>query len=103
MRGVLTGFKDVLGAEPGPEVTGVLLLLFSDGFAVGTAVDFGRLRLGLAAAPELAGFFSLGREVKNAPRTSSSSCTGGAAVPITAAQRKTNAKTITLNRIEISF
>jgi hypothetical protein len=47
---------------------------------------------------ELAGL-SFGREVRNAPRTSSSSWTSGAAVPITRAQTQTSPNTITLNRI----
>jgi hypothetical protein len=43
--------------------------------------------------------FSLGREVRNAPRTSPSSCTIGAATPTTKAQTQTSPKTMTLNRI----
>jgi len=56
----------------------------------------GRLLLVFVAAPELAGF-SFGRDVRNAPRTSSSCA--GAATPITTAQRQTNPKNMTLNRI----
>jgi hypothetical protein len=59
---------------------------------------FGRLLPGLVVVPEL-GAFSLGRDVRNAPRTSPSSCGIGAAIPITKAQTQTNPKTITLNRI----
>src|SRR5215207_465912 len=62
----------------------------------GPGVVLVRLRLGLADVPVLAGF-SLGREVKKAPRTSSSCAV--AAIPIATPQRQTNAKTMTLNRI----
>ena len=42
--------------------------------------------------------FSFGRDVRNAPRTSSS-CITGAAIPTTTAHKQTNPKIITLNRI----
>jgi hypothetical protein len=101
MRGVLTGFDVVLAVDVGPDVAGVVLL-FSGCFFVVVTVDFGRLRLGLAAAPEFAGFLSF-REVRKAPRTSSPSCTAGAAIPMTTTQRQTNVKTITLNLMEFSL
>ena len=64
-------------------------------------VDFGRFLGGLFVEGDVAGF-SLGREVRNAPRTSSS-CGGGTATTI-AAQIRTKPKSIALNRIyEISL
>jgi hypothetical protein len=95
---VVAGFEvagfDVAGFE-----VSCLAGVFSAGllelFAV--TLDFGRLLLGLVAAPELAGF-SFGRDVRNAPRTSSS-CKTGAAIPMRNTLRQTNAKIMTLNRI----
>jgi len=87
--------------EVGPELPALEVSFFSAGlFVVAVAVVFGRLLLGLRA-PEV-DVFSFGRDVRKAPRTSSS-CTGGAAIPTTTVQRQTNAETITLNRIEISL
>ena len=75
MRRALTGVEsDVFGFdlfEP-DELFPALFAggLFSvDLFATGVGVDFGRFRGGLVVDAEVAGF-SLGREVRNAPRTS---------------------------------
>src|ERR1044072_925898 len=100
MRRALTG---VAGSDGGfgffPEFSGFPGVLSVGLFGVfEPLLDFGRRRLGFAATPDLV-VFSLGREVRNAPRTSSSSCTIGAATPITKAQTHTIPKTITLNRI----
>jgi hypothetical protein len=104
MRRVLTGFVDADWVDDGVDVdvevplgpgffSGVLLVL--DG-----SVDLGRRLLVFFAVPEVAGF-SFGRDVRNAPRTSPSSCKG-AANPITTAQRQTSPKAMTLNRISES-
>src|ERR1051326_814673 len=98
-RRALTGVEDSDGLGPGfdgPGLTGVL-----SGGLFGLfepVVDFGRRRLGLAVVPPVFAGLSFGRDVRNAPRTSSS-LTGGAGIPITTAPRKTSPKTITLNRI----
>jgi len=110
MRGALTGVAGLEGVVVFPEVSdfsGVLtaglpgLELLAPGLLepafVEPLVVFGRRLLGLAVLPEVAGL-SFGRDVRNAPRTSSSWITG-AAVPITSAQTQTSPKTITLNRI----
>jgi hypothetical protein len=101
MRRALTGVAGSDGVDGFfPELSG-----FSEVLSVGLfgvlelpPPDFGRRRLGFAATLEGV-VFSFGRDVRNAPRTSSSSCTIGAATPITKAQTQTNPKTITLNRI----
>src|SRR6185369_3668747 len=102
MRRALTGVagSDGEGAGLCPECSGLLGVLSVGLFGVvePPPLDFGCLRLGFAAESEVV-VFSLGREVRKAPRTSSSSCTSGAATPITKAQTQTNPKTITLNRI----
>ena len=67
-------------------------VVFSGVFA---DVVLGRLLLGLVELD--VAFYSFGRDVRNAPRTSSPSC-GGTATPI-AAHMKTNPKRIALNRI----
>src|SRR4029453_9852048 len=67
-------------------------------------VDFGRRRLGLAAGASglaLAGF-SLGREVKKAPRTPSSSCGKSGTEPRTKEHTKRRAKRTTINLIDNS-
>src|SRR5215213_6488638 len=112
MRRALTGVDGEEDVDPdGPGLTGVLSAGLPGRLGAGLLdpallelglveppLGCGRRLLGLEVLLELAGF-SLGREVRNAPRTSSSSCTSGAAVPITRAQTQTNPKTITLNRI----
>jgi len=103
IRAAFTGFEDSLEDGPdGPDGPDGFPVCFSGGFVVPLEPPdcFGRLLLGLAALPEVAGF-SFGRVVKNAPRTSSS-CIAGAALPITTAQRQTNPKAITLNLISES-
>jgi len=105
MRGALTGFRGVEAVEGVEDAAGVSVLAgvlaeVLSGDLPGlfeTAAALGRRLFGLVAVPELAGF-SLGRDVRNAPRTSSS-CTKGAAVPMTIAHRQTNPNTITLTRI----
>src|SRR5687768_8787072 len=110
MRGTLTGLRgsDALFDTVGPAVAGAVvgLELFSGDFSgvlpgLPTTVDFGRRLLGLFAESE-AGVFCFGRDVRNAPRTLSSSCSAGAAVPITTAPTQTIAKRRTLNRITLS-
>src|SRR6185295_18049148 len=98
MRGAFTGFDGPVEVDD-PEVSGCFPGCFSGVFSGLFEIGgcFGRLLLGLAVVPEVADF-SLGREVRNAPRTSSS-CITGAAIPITTAQRQTNPKTMTLNLI----
>jgi len=93
-RGAFTGVGGADGVDDGFEVPG-FTGVFSGGF-VGPGVVLGRLRLGFAAVPVLVGF-TLGREVRKAPRTSSSCAE--AAIPIATPQRQKNAKTMTLNRI----
>jgi hypothetical protein len=102
MRRAFTGVTDPDGCDgllsEFPGLTGVLSLstgLF--GFVV-PPLDFGRLLLGFAEALEPT-VFSLGRDVRNAPRTSSSSWGIGDATAIANAQTHTNPRTITLNRI----
>src|SRR5687768_9982141 len=63
-------------------------------------LGFGRRLLGLVLPEVLA--FSLGRDVRNAPRTSSWSCGAGAAVPTTTAHAQIIAKRSTLKRIKLS-
>src|SRR5688572_33436221 len=84
MRDALTGFS---GVDVGVGVsvwTGVLAVAgVLSGDLPGlfeTAAGLGRLLFGFVAGPELAGF-CFGRDVRNAPRTSSS-CASGAAVPM---------------------
>src|SRR5215510_4556354 len=95
-RCAFTGVAGSDGVDDGPDVPG--FSVFSGGLPglFGPGVVLVRLRLGLAAVPVFAGF-SLGREVRKAPRTSSSCAV--AAIPIATPQRQTNAKTMTLNRI----
>jgi|SRR5215216_3675698 len=97
-REALTGFEGSDVVDDGPEVVAGFPVVFSGGLPglPGATDVFGRLRLGLLAAPELAGF-SFGREVRKAPRTSSSCAV--AAIPKAAAQQQTNPKTMTVNRI----
>src|ERR1041385_602502 len=72
-RRALTGVEDSDGLGPGfdgPGLTGVL-----SGGLFGLfepVVDFGRRRLGLAVVPPVFAVLSFGRDVRNAPRTSSS-------------------------------
>jgi hypothetical protein len=68
---------------------------------VAVASDFGLLRFGLAVAFALS-VFSFGREVKNAPRTSSSSCGASGTPTITTPDIQINAKRIMLNLIKNS-
>jgi hypothetical protein len=102
IRGALTGFNGVDVATGVSVWTGVLAGVgVLSGDLPGlfeTAAVLGRLLFGFVAGPELAGF-CFGRDVRNAPRTSSCSCGSGAAVPMTIAQRQTNPNTITLTRI----
>jgi len=98
MCGALTGFEDVPAVDPEEPEEPVCPGFLSVGLLSGVGAAFGRLLLGLVAVPEFAGL-SFGREVRNAPRTSSLSCRAGAATPAITAQRQTNAKTMTLNRI----
>jgi hypothetical protein len=100
MRRALTGVAESDGgAGLCPECSGLMGGLSEGLFEeVEPPLDFGRLWLGFAVEAEVT-VFSLGRDVRNAPRTSSSSCVMGAATPITKAQTQTNPKTITLNRI----
>jgi hypothetical protein len=62
------------------------------------ASAFGLLRFGFAVAFALS-VFSFGREVRNAPRTSSCSCGASGTPAITAADMHINAKRIMLNLI----
>src|SRR5687768_8842609 len=98
-RGTFTGRTTVVFAVDPVELveldpTGVPVVFSVD--LTGVAVAFGRLLLGLAAEPDVAGF-SFGREVRNAPRTSSPSCGGTATA--NAAHMKINPKRIAVNRI----
>jgi hypothetical protein len=100
MRRALTGLESgVLGFDDPDGPDGLFSGdLFSDDFAVVVVdVDFGRFLGGLVLEADVAGF-SLGREVRNAPRTSSSSCGGGTPTAITA-EIRTKPKRIALNRI----
>jgi hypothetical protein len=102
MRGAFTGFKGVEWVEDAAGVSvlaGVLAGVLSGDLPglFETAAALGRRLVGLVAVPELAGF-SFGRDVRNAPRTSSS-CARETAVPMTMAHRQTNPNTITLTRI----
>src|ERR1051325_6680913 len=95
-RGAFTGVEGSEGVDDGPGV-----FCFSGVFSglaglLWPTVVFCRLWLGLLAVPVFAGF-TLGREVMNAPRTSSSCAV--TAIPIAKLQKQTNAKTMTLNRI----
>jgi hypothetical protein len=98
----LTGtdfLSDAFEPLVGPlEVVGFFSGALSGSFVT---VAFGRRLLGLAVLPEDAGF-CLGRDVKNAPRTSSWSCGADAALPITTAHAQIVAKRSTLNRIAVS-
>jgi hypothetical protein len=96
-RGAFTGVAGSDGVDDGFEVSGFPGVL-SGGLPglFGPGLVLVRLRLGLVV-PVLVGL-TLGREVRKAPRTSSS-CTTGAAIPITTAQRQTRPKTMKLNRI----
>ena len=108
----MTGFESDVAVFDDPDGPVELLVagLFSGDLAaagvdvdvdVDADVDFGRFLGGLFVEADVAGF-SLGREVRNAPRTSSS-CGGGTATTI-AAQIRTKPKSIALNRIyEISL
>jgi len=97
MRRALTGLEsDVLGFDVVELAAGLLSVDFVTAGA-DVDVDLGRFRGGLEPVLEPAGF-SFGREVRNAPRTSSSSCGGGTATAITA-QIRTKPKRIALNRI----
>src|ERR1700752_1431642 len=99
MRRALTGVTGSGGIGFLPELSGFTGVLSGGLFGVfEPPPDLYLLRLGFADASDVAGF-SFGREVRNAPRTSPSSCTIGAATPITKAQTQTNPRTITLNRI----
>jgi len=96
IRRALTGVEESDGLDgcPGcPGFTGVLSVDLSELGPLG----FGRRLFTFAVLLEFAGL-SFGRDVMNAPRTSSS-CNAGAAIPITNAQTQTNPKTITLNRM----
>ncbi|HTG86888.1 MAG TPA: hypothetical protein VL907_07640, partial [Pyrinomonadaceae bacterium] len=97
--GRASGFFGVVPVEPfEPPVEPVEPVeppLFS-GDLVGVGPAFGRLLDGLVDEFDDAGL-SLGREVRNAPRTSSPSCSGSATAR--AAHMKTNPKRIALNRI----
>src|SRR5687768_9888220 len=106
MRGALTGFNgvdvatgvSVLVVAGVSVLTGVGVLSRDLPGLFETAAALGRLLFGFVAGPELAGF-CFGRDVRNAPRTSSCSCGRGAAVPMTIAHRQTNPNNITLTRI----
>jgi hypothetical protein len=97
-RDAFTGVTGSDGLDDEPEVSG-FPGVFSGGLPglLGPTVDLVRLRLGLAAVVPVFDGFSLGREVRKAPRTSSSCAV--AAIPNATSQRQTNAKTMTLNRI----
>jgi hypothetical protein len=113
MRGALTGCEGsvevggsgVLGFVvagfdvTGFEVAGFVAVVFSGDLLglFGATFVFGRFLPGLVAGPEVFGF-SFGRDVRKAPRTSSS-CKAGAAVPRMNTLRQTNPKTMTLDRI----
>jgi hypothetical protein len=101
MRAALTGLTGSDGLFDGPGPVG--LFGFFSGVLPGSfeTLALGRLLLGLLALDD-AGALSFGRDVKNAPRTSPSSCGAGAAVPIATAHAQTVAKRRTLNRIAIS-
>src|ERR1051325_5705083 len=91
-RRALTGVDDSDGVGVGFDGPALPVVLS------GGLFGFGRLRLVLVdVPPELTGL-SLGRDVINAPRTSSPSWNAGAAMPIPTAQRQTSPTTMTLNR-----
>src|SRR5687768_500410 len=98
-RGTLTGRGSgvfaVVPVEALESVEPLEAPLVFSGDLAGVAVGRGRFLGGLVV--ELDAGLSFGREVRNAPRTSSPSC-NGTATP-SAAQIKTNPKRIALNRI----
>src|SRR5687767_9061232 len=99
-RGTLTGFESpvftvvpVVSFDPVEAVAPSVV--FSTGVFADVVVALGRFLLGLVDL--VFAFFSFGREVRNAPRTSSPSCGGTATAK--AAHMKTKPKRIALNRI----
>jgi hypothetical protein len=102
MRRAFTGVEGSDGVDVCPAcggLVGVLSTVLSVDLLVSLGpVVFGRrLLLTFGVVLEPAGL-SFGREVMNAPRTSSS-WTIGAVIPIASAQTQTNPRTMTLNRI----